>query len=592
MEAETQQGPGGRPTLAELVNPETLQTLQERFAELGRVSIWICDPRGGFLTSPTWGHDFARLLAGSAKGRETLARRVSELAQDPSAQVRAVCFDSAALYPALIKHEGQVLGVIVVGPRPEASFGPDAVRQIAREYDVEAEALQLAAQRIESWGDDAQQATYRFADTLADTIALLYRQALEIQNQLTDLRAVYSLAELLAGTHDLQEILDLTTRNVVRALKVKAGAIRLLDEDTGELFFKSVCNLSEEYLNKGAVTLEASPIDAAAWKGELVCIEDATTDPRFRYRNEAKREGIVSGLCAPMTYRGKTVGVIRVYTDRPCVFPEAEGTLLRSIGSQAAAALIHRELYEDMLRARRVQRQLQYAGEIQRRMMPERLPASTAFEFGCVYNPTLAVGGDFYDLVELPKGHIGVCIADVMGKGIPAALMMASIRSALRAQADQIYDLDRMIGRVNQLMYRDTLPGEFATLFYGVLAPDGGRLTYCNAGHDPPLLLRGDDFIELTTGGMVLGVMANSRYERGLVELQRGDIVVLATDGVTTALDFEDRAYGRLRLRASIRRHRDLEAQQLTSQLLWDVRRFVGLADQADDTTLVVVKVR
>ena len=484
------------------------------------------------------------------------------------------------------------MGVIVVGPRPEASFGAEAVQEIAREYEVDAQALEQAAARIEPWGDDAQQATYRFADVLADTIALLYGQALKIRYQLTDLRTVYELAELLAGTHDLQEILDLTTRRVVEALKVKAGAIRLLDEDTGELVFKSGCNLSEEYLNKGTVTLKASPIDAAAWKGELVYIKDAATDPRFHYRDEARREGIVSGLCAPMTYRGRTVGIIRVYTDRPYVFPEAEGALLRSIGSQAAAALIHRELYEDMLRARRVQRQLQYAGEIQRRMMPERLPASTAFEFGTVYDPTLAVGGDFYDLVELPRGHIGVCIADVMGKGIPAALMMASIRSALRAQADQIYDLDRMIGRVNRLVCRDTLPGEFATLFYGVLAPDGSRLTFCNAGHDPPLLLRGDDFIELTTGGMVLGVMPDIVYERGLVELRPGDLVVLATDGVTTALDFEDRAYGRERLRASILRHRNLAAPQLASQLLWDVRRFVGLADQADDTTLVVVKVR
>ena len=239
-----------------------------------------------------------------------------------------------------------------------------------------------------------------------------------------------------------------------------------------------------------------------------------------------------------------------------------------------------------------MQRQLQHAGEIQRRMMPARLPASTVYEFGAVYDPTLAVGGDFYDLVELPKGHIGICIADVMGKGIPAALMMASIRSALRAQADQVYDLDRMIGRVNRLLCRDTLPGEFATLFYGVLAPDRSRLTYCNAGHDPPLLLRGDDFIELTTGGMVLGVMSDTAYERGLVELRLGDIIVLATDGVTTALNFEDRAYGRERLRDSIQRHRQLAAQQLASQLLWDVRRFVGLADQADDTTLVVVKVR
>ena len=102
MQPDTRHDPDGargRPPLVELVSPDTLQTLQERFALLGRVSIWICDPRGEFLTAPTWGHDFARVLAGSARGRATIARQVSALAQNPSAQVRAVCFDSAALYP-------------------------------------------------------------------------------------------------------------------------------------------------------------------------------------------------------------------------------------------------------------------------------------------------------------------------------------------------------------------------------------------------------------------------------------------------------------------------------------------------------------
>ncbi|HNQ22018.1 MAG TPA: SpoIIE family protein phosphatase [Phycisphaerae bacterium] len=578
--------------LADLVSVQTLRQLQERFAALGRVSIWICGADGHLVTEPVWGHDFARLIGESARGRAAVEAHIAALAQDPFAQGRSVCFERAALYVAPIVHRQRRVGAIVVGPRPNGRAEPATVQALARQCDVDPDRLLEAAAAIEPWSNDAQQATYRFADSLADVIALLYGQAIEINNQLADLNTVYSLAEMLAGTHDLQEILDLTTRNVVEALKVKACAIRLLDEDRQELVIKSVCNLSPEYLAKGPVLVGANAIDTAALAGETVYIDDAPNDPRVQYREDARREGIVSGLCAPMTYRGRTVGVIRVYTAERYVFAEAEAALLRAIGSQAATAILHSRMYAQRARAEQVQRQLEVAGQIQRRMLPVRPPAHAAFDCAAVYHPTLELGGDFYDFVELPQGNIGVCIADVMGKGLPAALQMASIRSALRAQASWIYDLDETIVRVNQDLCRDTLVGEFATLFYGVLTPDGRRLTYCNAGHDPPLHLRGERFTELATGGMVIGVNPESRFERGLLTLQHGDVLVLATDGVLNAVDFSGQVYGRERFRASILRHRQLDAQHLAAQLLWDLRRFVGLAEQADDITLVVVKVR
>ena len=582
--------PPDYPPLAELVGVGVLQVLQDRLAALGSVSIWLCNDAGEPLTTPSWGHDFARLLGRSASVQAEIEARIRQLVCEAHGAPSSVCFEGSALYPAAIRYREQLLGVLVVGPRPTTGFDESAVRRLADQYDLDAAALRTAAQEVEPWSESARQATYRLADALADTIAQLYGQAREIQVQLADLRSLFGLTELLAGTHELDEILALTTRNVVDLLGVKACAIRLLDEDTGELVVRGVFNLSEEYLDKGPVHPDANSIDQAALAGETVYIEDAPSDPRFRYRAEAEREGIVSGLCAPMTYRGRTIGVIRVYTDHPYRFSDTEGSLIRAIGSQAAAAIVHSRLYAERARAARAQRQLAQAGEIQRRMLPAELPRRVGMEFGCVYVPTLAVGGDFYDLMELPGGHLGICVADVMGKGLPAALMMASVRSALRTQAYWNYDLDETIIRVNQHLCRDTLPGEFTTLFYGVITPDGKRLTYCNAGHDPPLLLRGDKFIELTVGGMVIGVDPASKYDRQVLTSEPGDILVLTTDGVPTALDFAAEAYGRDRLRASIRRHRSLAAPQLAKQLLWDVRRFTGLTEQADDITLVVVK--
>ena len=199
---------------------------------------------------------------------------------------------------------------------------------------------------------------------------------------------------------------------------------------------------------------------------------------------------------------------------------------------------------------------------------------------------------EFFDFLDLPKGNVGVAIADVVGKGLPGALMMASVRSALRAHSQSIFDIDDIVGRVNRHMCRDTMVSEFATLFYGVISPDGKRFTYCNAGHNPPMLVRGDRVTDLETGGLVIGVLPESVYDKDVVDLVSGDILVFYTDGVTEAVNYDDELYGVDRLCESIFKHRDLEVTTMTQQLLWDVRRFAGLADQADDITIGVARVR
>ncbi|MFQ5496012.1 MAG: PP2C family protein-serine/threonine phosphatase, partial [Phycisphaerae bacterium] len=238
-----------------------------------------------------------------------------------------------------------------------------------------------------------------------------------------------------------------------------------------------------------------------------------------------------------------------------------------------------------------VARQVEAAGQIQRRMIPASAPTIPGLGFGRVYDPSLQLSGDFYDFLELPEGRVGLVIADVVGKGLPAALMMASVRSALRGYAARPdLDVHEVVAAVNEYMVRDTKIGEFATLVYGVFSDDGHRFRYCNAGHDAPLLFRDDRFVELTTGGMVLGVRSQEPFEADTIELAAGDLLVLTTDGVSEAISYEGEAYGRERLYASLRKHRELDPQPLARQILWDVRRFVGLAEQSDDITIVVVK--
>src|SRR3954469_4196969 len=146
------------------------------------------------------------------------------------------------------------------------------------------------------------------------------------------------------------------------------------------------------------------------------------------------------------------------------------------------------------------------AVEVQQRMIPQTPPQVRNVELASVYVPCFALGGDFYDFIPLPYDNVGLVIADVSGKGVPASLIMASVRAALRAQVDNVYYLYEVIRRLNLMIHRDSKPTEFVTLFYGVLDANNRRLTYCNAGHPPGLLLRDGQIIELSSDNMVLGV--------------------------------------------------------------------------------------
>ncbi len=375
-------------------------------------------------------------------------------------------------------------------------------------------------------------------------------------------------------------------------MRVKSCSLRLFNEDTGELVIKAVYNLSPEYLSKGAVRVTENPVDAQALSGQTVYMEDVPNDPRVRYPEEARREGFRSGLVTGMFYRGRPIGVLRVYTGERHRFSAFEAGLLRAMAAQAASAIETARLYQEELQADRVRKQIAMAGDVQRRMIPSEPPHHPALTFGTIYQPSLSVGGDFYDFIALPHGQTGIAIADVVGKGIPAALMMASVRSVLRATAQSGRGLARVIETVNRHMARDTLASEFATLFYCVISRDGRRLTYCNAGHNPPLLLRDGTITELTAGGLVIGINRDERYGQSRVGLQRSDVVLLYTDGITEAANFEGKSFGVNRLTESFRKYGHLEAQQVVKNILWDVRRFVGLAEQGDDQTMVAIKVK
>ncbi len=583
--------PSGAEELLAAVSVSTLQSLQERFVALGRMTVTITTVEGEPLTKPTWGSRYSSMIGKSARGAEEFLAAVKECCRAQADAPPPEVHFGMSLHASPIADDGRILALIVVGTRAHAPPDDTAVRQIAAYYGLDPGPLLAEGETINPLRGGTPEAIHEFADMLGHMIATLFAQSKRIDRQLADLRALHRLSDLLAGTLNTSEIMQLTVRRVVEEMKVRAGAIRLLDTQTGELVLKAVCNLSEEYLKKGPVLLAGNAIDAMAFAGETVYVENAAADPRSRYPENARREGIVSALCAPMTYRGETVGVIRIYTGEVYRFSETEEALLRSIGSIAAATIINSRLFEAQARTEKTRRQLEAAGQIQRRMMPAHPPKHARIQFGGVYDSSLELGGDLYDFLAFDDGWTGVCIADVVGKGIPAALMMASMRAAVRVVAPRSAEPYVTVGAVNRHLVRDTNADEFATLFYGTFSPDGTQFYYCNAGHPAPILLRGTEIRELIKGGLVLGIDPRAVYEQELVRLEADDLLVACSDGVTEAMSAEGHIYGKQRLYESVLRHRTLPAQPLAAQILADVRLFTGKAEQSDDITIVVATV-
>lgn len=582
------------PKLTDLMDINVLHEILSVFSTVTQMSVAVCAPDGEILSRLAGANAFCRLMGNSEQGKLACRRSLQDavqLAIEEGSRVSIRCHAGIVQHAMPIIVGGKVLAVIAMGDLPTGPLEDDEIDELVDAYNVDRPGLVRALDSSRAWSQAQVEAAVEFLQLLANTLARLCHQEDQLRRRIDELVTMYDITRLLVGTEDLDDVLRNIAGTVVKVLHVKSCSIRLLDRDTGELKIAAGHNLSGQYLAKGPVKVGENPIDKAALDGETVTIVDVKSDPRIRYPAQAEKEGLVSGLVTGMVYHGKSVGVLRVYTGEKHTFSAFEASLLRTVAAVAAAAIENRRLTDEAIRSELVTRQIKVAGEVQRRMVPEAPPRHAHLEFGAVYEPSYDLGGDFYDYLELPDGLLGVAIADVVGKGVPASLVMASVRSALRVYADGLGPLDQILTRVNRQLCRDTLPHEFATLFYGVFSAEGRAMTYCNAGHDPPLLVRDGQITRLTTGGMLLGTKCDAVYQLATIDLQPGDVVLLYTDGAVDAMNFLSERFGRDRLAESLKRYAALSAHAIAPNILWDVRRFIGLADQTDDITMVSVKI-
>ncbi len=426
---------------------------------------------------------------------------------------------------------------------------------------------------------------------------------------------LYQLSTLVAGKFSLQEVLDKLAEAAVKIVGVKACSIRLLDEDAGDLKMRSTYGLSEEYRNKGAVT-KSDPVVKAAFAGKAVVLDDMRADDRVKYKEATVKEGLVSQLTVAMNFRNKPIGVLRLYSPKPMQFDEDDINLARAVASQCAVAITNAKLYARAIEGARMTEQMRLAGLVQRRMIAEQIPTMPGLDIAATYVPCFDVGGDSYDFRRVSDTRLIITIADVMGKGMPAAILMSWFRGAARAyaegcldcrgcqgnegyfaqnshdQAKQVNRTRAVIRDFNLMACDECRDGEFITLFYAMIDVAEKTLIYCNCGHEPTVLIRDGRTTDLQKGGLVLGVDPEAQYDIETVKLKEGDCLLFYTDGLTDAVNYDNDLWGREKLLETARKHARESAEQMVKEILGYRRRFVGLARQIDDTSMVVVKMK
>jgi serine phosphatase RsbU (regulator of sigma subunit) len=343
---------------------------------------------------------------------------------------------------------------------------------------------------------------------------------------------------------------------------------------------------------------DGDPIASALLDGDpSYRLDDAQEGP------EAARilsEGALTAL--PLISKGALLGIMTVDLREEAGRPTDRWmNILTGIADQAAVAVENDQLLKEAAEQERLKKELEVAHSIQSSFLPEGPPEVPGWEIAAIWQSAREVGGDFYDFIHVADRpgsvaadgqRLGVVIADVADKGVPAALFMALSRTLMRTMAISGRRPREAVTEANRMIQADARSSLFVTLFYLIIEADSGAMSYVSAGHMPPLLVRGADGAteELRTGGMAMGVLPDVDFEERSAEMEPGDVLILYTDGVTDAANLSDEGFERERLAEVARTHRAMPADQLAETINERVAAFVGDAPQFDDFTLLVLK--
>ena len=430
-------------------------------------------------------------------------------------------------------------------------------------------------------------------------------------------RVLFDLGHEARMARDVGQLYGLVVRRIGEVLQAESVSILVYDEPAG--VYRTRVSTRPDATGSGfelgreafvirrlrglATPLPVSRADIETWGRALAEAPAEVRDARSAECAALERSG--TRLLVQIRTRDQLVGLL-VLGERAGRhgYTDADREMLFLAAAQLALIIENEKMLDRAVAEERLRQELALASEVQQRLLPDRAPIVAGIDLAGVCIPARGVGGDYYDFIELADGGIGIAVADVSGKGISAALVMSSVQAYLRGQtvatvagATRDGNLADLVAKINLLLCRSTGLATYVTFFYGEFDGSSRRLSYVNAGHNPPILLRdgaagasAPSVVRLGTGGPVFGVFETPGYEQDVVELPSGSILVAFTDGVTEALDLAGEEFGEDRLIETVRAVADLSGEAIREAVLRRIEEWSAGTPQHDDLTLVIAK--
>lgn len=426
-------------------------------------------------------------------------------------------------------------------------------------------------------------------DVAIDEVGALREENHQLKRAVEELSILNDLARAIGASVDSEDIIHKIVDRSMRAVQAEQTVVTLVDRDAHQSM-KTLVRAMTSSAEHPHFHLNENLIGWMHLYKKPLCTNDPGADDRFR--GLKWDQSINSILCVPLMVKSELIGVITSYNKKTRDgFTDEDQRLLAIIAGQSAQIIENARLYEEEKALTGMKEQVKLAAQIQKDLLPRNPPSLEGYELAASSDAAQMVGGDYFDFIPVPHGRWAVCLGDVSGKGLPASLLMANLQATLRGQTALDSPVGDTIMRSNRLIYQSTDPEKFATLFIAILDLEEHSLSFCNAGHENPILLRADGGVDrLATGGMALGVLDEFPYQAGEERMGPGDILVIYSDGIPDAVNEFEHPFGEERLLACVREAAGESAGEILRRVVAAVREHEQGADRIDDLTIIVVK--
>ncbi|MDQ7816860.1 MAG: SpoIIE family protein phosphatase [Melioribacteraceae bacterium] len=419
----------------------------------------------------------------------------------------------------------------------------------------------------------------------------LEKENQRLKNAVEELAILNEIAIAVSSTQSLKSIINLIVNKCVKHLKVEQAVVMLLDEKDANKPFQTMIRKQDSIAGSLPFRFDALLTGWMLKNKSPLLINNLKEDSRFKLIGQ-DTVNINSLLSVPLFLKGKMLGLLTVFNKKSDQdFTAEDQKLLAIIAAQSAHVIENARLHEEEHSFFKLREEMRFANEIQVNLLPKSSPEIPNYQISGKSIPAKDVGGDYFDFIQIDDDNMAFCLGDISGKGIPAALLMANLQATLRGQSILNYSCKDCISFSNKLLYRNTDSQKYATLFYGILNHSNNKITYCNAGHNNPILISNDKKVQrLDVGGIVVGIMPEYPFQETSVNLNPGDLLVLFSDGITEAMNESGEEFEEEKLINLLLELHDRSTDEIIDTVLKSVNDFSGNSEPMDDKTIVVVK--